>query len=563
MKLFTLTETIFENFDNSINSYLSKIFANLGIQYSDNQIFKIIFNGIRGVFQNIMIYIEDAFTEQNIETASRKKSIYSLAKLSGYEPYFGSAATGILKASLISNTNLSSEIRKIYIDNHTYIQNAVTNINYILMLQTSRYVFDINNPLVNYDFNIVQGFFNTATYITKGDELESLHLNINGMYDKNYVKVFVNNIEWQQVSNLYDMTQDGQEYILSTGFDNEIDITFGNGIYGKIPAIGSIVTIEYIVHDGESGNINDIENASFIFQNYGYDYNGNQINLNNYIKLEAMNYISGGTNSDTIDDVRNMIGYNSRSNVLASIDNYTLFLKHFSFIGNFNIWTEDNSNTLMISAITNKIKKIKDINEYKNITNNDLLLSDEQKSNILTVLKNSKNTFAGIQIKFIDPIIYKYAVICYVKSEDNYYNNTIESNIQNTIIEYFSQLSYNVSFVSKSNIIKYILDNVEHIKSLNIDIVSEANEQAYINGYYYSYKNIISNTELSYEKTRYSYESNLNLGLDNMGNISIDNKLYLCLLHSDILYYPDKTLDRSSSNISALRLNAANVIFVN
>ena len=559
MKLFTLTNTIFENFDNSINNYLSKIFANLGIQYSDNQIFKIIFNGIRGVFQNIMIYIEDAFTEQNIETATRKKSIYSLAKLSGYEPYYGTAATGILKASLISNTNLSKEIKKIYIDNHINIQNNENNINYILFLQTNRYVFDINNPLVNYDFNIVQGYFKTSTYTSKGEELESIHLNINGMYDKNYIKVYVNNIEWQPVSNLYDMTQNGNEYVISAGFDNELDITFGNSVYGRIPDQGSNIVIEYIIHDGEEGNITNIDNVSFTFLNNGYDYNGNQINLNNYIKLEATNYISGGTNSDTIDDIRKMIGYTSRSNVLASIENYTLFLKHFSFIGNFNIWTENNSNTLMISAISNKINKIKDISEYKNITNKDLVLTDEQKNNIITVLKNSKNTFAGIQIKFIDPIIYKYAIICYVKSEDSYYNNTIESNIQNTIIEYFSELNYNVSFVAKSDIIKYVLENVTHIKSLSLDIISEANEQAFYNGYYYKYSNIISNTRLTYDKTKYNYESNLNLGLDKIGNISIDNNLYLPLLHGDILYYPEKS---SYNKESSMRLDAVNIIFI-
>lgn len=559
MKLFTLTNTIFENFDNSINNYLSKIFANLGIQYSDNQIFKIIFNGIRGVFQNIMIYIEDAFTEQNIETATRKKSIYSLAKLSGYEPYYGTAATGILKASLISNTNLSKEIKKIYIDNHINIQNNENNINYVLFLQTNRYVFDINNPLVNYDFNIVQGYFKTSTYTSKGEELESIHLNINGMYDKNYIKVYVNNIEWQPVSNLYDMTQNGNEYVISAGFDNELDITFGNSVYGRIPDQGSNIVIEYIIHDGEEGNITNIDNVSFTFLNNGYDYNGNQINLNNYIKLEATNYISGGTNSDTIDDIRKMIGYTSRSNVLASIENYTLFLKHFSFIGNFNIWTENNSNNLMISAISNKINKIKDISEYKDITNKDLVLTDEQKNNIITVLKNSKNTFAGIQIKFIDPIIYKYAIICYVKSEDSYYNNTIESNIQNTIIEYFSELNYNVSFVAKSDIIKYVLENVSHIKSLSLDIISEANEQAFYNGYYYKYSNIISNTRLTYDKTKYNYESNLNLGLDKIGNISIDNNLYLPLLHGDILYYPEKS---SYNKESSMRLDAVNIIFI-
>lgn len=560
MKLFTLTQTNFDNFDNSVNSYLSKIFSNLGIKYSDNQIFKVIFNGLKGIVQNIMVYIEDAFTEQNVETAVRKKSIYSLAKISGYEPYYGSAACGILTASLISNTNLSKEIRKIYIDNHISIQNTTNNMNYVLYIQSDRYVFDINHPLVNYDFKIVQGYYKTANYTSQGSELESIHIDVNGMYDKNYTKVFVNNVEWQAVSNMYDMTQDGEEYVISTGFDNELDITFGNGIYGKIPAAGSNIKVEYLLHNGQSGNVNNLTNVNFAFADKGYDYNGNQINLNNYINLKLNNFISGGTDADTINDVRKMIGYNSRSNVLASLDNYTLFLKHFSFIGNFNIWVENNSNTLMISAITDKIKNIKDISEYQNIKNSDLILSNDQKQDIITVLKNSNNTFAGIQVKFVDPIIYKYSVICYIKPTDLYYKDTIETNVQNTIIKYFSNLSYNVNFVAKSDIIKYVLDNVENIKSINIDIISEANEQAFKNGYYYKYSNVLSNNKINYEKRRYNYETNLNLGLDNAGNISIDNNLYIGLLHGDILYYPDKT---SSLEIgTSIRLDPVNVIFI-
>ena len=134
MKLFRLTDTAFANFDNAVNNYFNKIFASLGIQFSDNQIFKVIFTGLNGIMQNIMLYIEDAFTEQNIETAVRKKSIYSLAKLSGYEPYYGSAATGILIASIISNNNKSNDVRKIYIPNHAVILDADSGQNYILYL---------------------------------------------------------------------------------------------------------------------------------------------------------------------------------------------------------------------------------------------------------------------------------------------------------------------------------------------------------------------------------------------------------------------------------------------
>ena len=557
MKLFNLTATNFENFDNTINNYLNKVFINLGIQNSKYQLFSIIFNGIKGIMQNAMIYIEDAFTEQNIETATRKKSIYSLAKLSGYEPYYGSAATGILKASLISNTNLSKEIKKIYIDNYSTIKDNITGLNYILYLQSDRYVFDIEKPLLTYNFRIIQGFFKQSDYTAIGKELETIHLNINGMFDRNYIKVFVNNVEWQQVLNLYDMTENGEEYILSIGFDNELDISFGNGVYGKILNHGDNVKIQYIIHNGTNGNISNLNNT-FSFVTKGTDFEGNNIDLNNYIILKLESFISGGTDTDTIEDVKKMIGYNSRSNVLASIDNYILFLKHFSFLGNFNIWAENNSNTLVINGITNILNDIKDINDYENININDLLLNDEQKSNIITVLRNSSNTFTGINISFVDPIICRYAIMYYVQLDDIYYKDIVKNNIEKYTIEFFSKYNFNVSFISKSDILKYILDNVSYIKSLNIEIISEINETAYYKGFSYKYKTYVYNNKINYQKIKHFYETNSHLGLDDIGNISVDNNLYMPILQGNFKYYPNK----SNNDKSEILLNTINVIFI-
>ena len=104
MKLFKVIDTSFEYFDNTIKTFLSKYLGSIGASYTNTQIFGLIFNGIKSVMQNVMFYIEDAFTEQNILTATRKTSVYGLAKLSGYEPYYGSAATG----TLIAKTNISN-----------------------------------------------------------------------------------------------------------------------------------------------------------------------------------------------------------------------------------------------------------------------------------------------------------------------------------------------------------------------------------------------------------------------------------------------------------------------
>ena len=80
MGLFKLNETTFEQYDSTIKTYLTKTLGAVGQQYSHTQIFNIVFDGIKSIMQNAMFYIEDALTEQNVETAFRKSSLYSLAK---------------------------------------------------------------------------------------------------------------------------------------------------------------------------------------------------------------------------------------------------------------------------------------------------------------------------------------------------------------------------------------------------------------------------------------------------------------------------------------------------
>ncbi len=128
MKLFSVMQTAFDNFDDTVKKYLARVFNSLGMNGNNTQVFGIIFNGIKGVMQNAMFYIEDALTEQNIFTATRKKSIYSLAKISGYEPFYGSSASGTLIGSIVRGSALDSDATKIFISNNTKIVNKETGI---------------------------------------------------------------------------------------------------------------------------------------------------------------------------------------------------------------------------------------------------------------------------------------------------------------------------------------------------------------------------------------------------------------------------------------------------
>ena len=119
MRLFNIIDTQFERFDETVHTYLQKTLASLAINYTNSQIFGAIFNAVKGVVQNAMFYIEDALTEQNIYKATRKESVYSLAKISGFEAYYGAAACGTIICQVLLNNGLSSKSSKIYLQDKT------------------------------------------------------------------------------------------------------------------------------------------------------------------------------------------------------------------------------------------------------------------------------------------------------------------------------------------------------------------------------------------------------------------------------------------------------------
>ena len=556
MKLFTTYQTMFNNFDQTVRSYLSKTLNNLGLQYSHSQIFGVIFDGIKGIMQNMLFYIEDALTEQNIFTATRRKSIYSLAKVSGYTPYYGSAAQGTIIARLQINNGLESQTTKLYIKNNTKIINKNTNITYLIDLPTDYYVVDVSKPLVNHEFKIIQGYFDRAQFVAKGYALENFEITTVDLFDKEYIKLKVNGVEWKQVPSLYDMTENGHEYVCELSYDEKINIMFGNGIYGSKLNNGDVVVIEYLKHSGIMGNVLSDEITDFKFADYGQDVYGNGVDINNYLKIDMVNCISGGNNSDSIEFIRNMIGKNSRSLVLASKDNFELFFKRFSFIGNVNCWAENNSMFIVASCTRNINSELKTPEDYFKINTNNLFLKKTEKEMIQNTLENSKRAFAGVSLKFEDPIIRKFAIICYVKIENTYQKHIVETAIKRYLAEYFLKHLINTQFIAKSDIIKYLLDNIPEIKSLNISIFSGMAEDAYKDSYYYKYvfKNV--NGTYEYDKKKIIYEKNSTPGLDTFENISLDSKIEMPIL-SNITYYQDK--DNNSKN--SITMDAVQVYF--
>ena len=93
MNLFKKTELSFDKFDQTIKRYLAKTFNNLGLEYTHTQIFGIIYDGIKGVMENIMFY---QWKYRNIKLYSKlffQKIILNFAQ----NAFFMFSGSGVIK----------------------------------------------------------------------------------------------------------------------------------------------------------------------------------------------------------------------------------------------------------------------------------------------------------------------------------------------------------------------------------------------------------------------------------------------------------------------------------
>ena len=209
--------------------------------------------------------------------------------------------------------------------------------------------------------------------------------------DVKYLEVKINNEIWEHVDSFYDMLPNGKQWTYKISPIGGIDIIFGNDIHGKALANNDVINIEYLLHDGELGNLDVNTETYFLFNNPLNNINGAEIDGNSVfnITFSSTDSITSGSNSESIDQVRNMIGLNSRSLVLANANNYKSLLNRMSFCGYNRTWSEPGS--LVVNSIIMRNYKLL-LNEektYFDLTENDFKLTDSQKTSIQNYIKSS------------------------------------------------------------------------------------------------------------------------------------------------------------------------------
>ena len=526
MKLFSLLETQYNNFSTAVKNYLSKTLSNYGGTYGNSTIFGQLINVLNGVVQNMMLYIEDSLTEQNKWTAQRKKSIYGLASQSGYEPSFGHAAGVQLKLSFVPS---SVQALDVIIHNHEGLTCTQNGLPYNIVLPQEAIVLNVQKDASSKFLYAVEGRFESQTFISDGGKYWTRNFQFVGNLDTDYLSVTVNDEEWTYVPSLFDMTADGKQFTYKAGFSGGIDLIFGNDVHGRALQTDDIVKVTYLIHDGEFGNIDPHTETFFVFNNPLGDVAGESIDGNSIFNVSfgTTDGVTSGSNSESIESVRENIGFNSRSLVLASPENYKNYLSKFSFVGYNRTWSEPGSMIVNTLAMKNYKLNLETGLDYFQLLPPDFVLSDTQKESIINSIENSGRQLAGVTYNIIDPELCKYMLSIYIRPKSSKFDKGyMESQIRNLVGEFFTNVESD-QFIPKSDIEKLILDNVEGVDGVNCYFLSEKNETALqtrrytINHYDWNPTTGKYNIET---ETVYLYPGeNPNLGLDAHGNIILNS----------------------------------------
>jgi hypothetical protein len=463
-----------------VQSYLKFKYAQAEELFSPASPFGQILSVILDLSRLMFYYLEDSLTELNIYTATRDSSIKTIARISGHNPTRAISATGLLNIQYNgTKANISNNI--ILIPNKTKLTCQSNGLPYLINIKDE--VLRINlESRTNISVGLIQGSLESQQLTGTGENLQSFNVKPKrGQQIDNFnVQLYVNSQPWQKYESIYDIPYNSNGYVIKTGLSEGIDVFFGNEFFGKKPELGSTIIIEYIITNGNFGNIYETDNTNWTFDGEGFDISGNNIDLNPLFNVSITKPVDFGSDAEPIEMTRLMTANVSRSFVLANEWNYIYFLQkwnQFSVIesyttGNDGNLEDDNIVYLFLIPDINK-RKTSDQN-YFSINKSRFTLTADEKQKIKDTINNSGQKIITTELAIIDPVVRQYVLNINVRAYQGYEHEILRGNIINKCSEYMLT-NRRRDKIPKSDFIA-IIENIDGIDSVNVWFISELDE---------------------------------------------------------------------------------------
>jgi len=471
-------------------TYITRVYKRANTLFTEASPFAQILSVLSEIAELIMFYIEDATVEQNIYTAQQPESIYGLSRLTGHDATRGFAATGEIEFrwkpgadfSKVAGTGLT-------IDSRAKLKFDANGLMYTLLTDKDKFRLEKTNKL-SIKTAIIQGEFESQKFTGLGTALQSFNVQTRGLSDHSKVSVSVNGEKWTKHESLYDLQRNEKGYLLKTGISGGLDIYFGNEAFGMIPPQGAEIEVEYVKHNGPTGNLPDGADLTVKWDAEGEDSLGEMHDLNTFLDVTITSSPKMGADKESTVFTKVMTPLASKSFVLATPDNYEYFLSRyglFSYIDAYNTTDDqylDDDNVIYIFAVPDVRKKLASGQDYFSIPQQEMFFDQNEYDKMYQVLQDSGQQMVTTEVVFVKPQIRKYSMDVNIRYFEGFTKEELATEIRERISTYLLNITRRDK-LPKSDIV-YILEEIEGIDAVNVRFISETEETARRLGYFES-----------------------------------------------------------------------------
>jgi hypothetical protein len=238
--------------------------------------------------------------ESFLDSATVRENVVSLARNIGYVPRSRTAAKAQVSfnVSEVDTPIITLQAGLVCVgsvDNTSYTFSIPDNISSNVVEGTASF----NN------IDIYQGTFLTKQFVVDGSLDQRFILN-NPFIDTSTISVYVKGIndsglgiEYSSVDNILEVNSTSRIYLLQEVQDEKYELLFGDGLIGQKLENNAVITVNYIVTDGEDGN----GASSFSFSGSIRNANNGAINIGS-VSVITNQSSQNGSEIESIDSVK-------------------------------------------------------------------------------------------------------------------------------------------------------------------------------------------------------------------------------------------------------------------
>lgn len=472
------SELSFERQKAEIELYLKEEYKKANLLFTNASPYGQILTVLENLHQLSTLYLKKAQNNFDLtqDLTNNPTAIRNAAILAGHIPTRAISATGTIKLKLKGGFIAEEEIagERLTLFNRSLLRNKTNNLFYSVLLGSESKTFKVTNSS-EIILSVIQGRWERRTLTGTGSPMQTFSLDLRGLRQVenfNY-EVFVNSQMWETKKHLYDMMPDERACVFKTGFNGGVDIIFGNGGFGEIPAIGSIIDIDYLVSDGAAGSIFSRVPNDWVFVDDLFDGSGEPINVENIFDVVYETDLNFGADAESIDFTRSLLPISTNNFVLALPQQFAYEIKKLGVFSHVNAYEKDE--VIYIVATPNiKLFKNKNVN-YFTIDIEAFKLDDLEKNKIQSYLKSNGNIVLSSKITISSPKLSYYICNVFVMIYEDAIEEVVNAQIYDAISDYFLDFKM-LDRVPKSDLVVSLKSSISEIHSVDISFISKDTE---------------------------------------------------------------------------------------